>query len=172
MSKFIMPTIEIGGVTNSTGTTGKSSSPLSFNGDKLQLNFGLTVLAKNPNLLPIYVSDMNATAFYPDPKGTGKMSPVGGGYLAYQELPKYSDFNFTFPFSIVYDPLEDPDQTILNDLAEKCGLTGDEPTDLTIAYTIHVTAKVLFVSVHPTIDSQSTFPCPIQVSSNASADSQ
>jgi hypothetical protein len=61
MSKFIMPTIEIGGVTNSTGTTGKSSSPLSFNGDKLQLNFGLTVLAKNPNLLPIYVSDMNAT---------------------------------------------------------------------------------------------------------------
>jgi hypothetical protein len=100
------------------------------------------------------------------------MSPVGGGYLAYQELPKYSDFNFTFPFSIVYDPLEDPDQTILNDLAEKCGLTGDEPTDLTIAYTIHVTAKVLFVSVHPTIDSQSTFPCPIQVSSNASTEYQ
>ncbi|KAI8329232.1 hypothetical protein BC941DRAFT_210832 [Chlamydoabsidia padenii] len=161
MSKFIMPTIEIGGITNNTGD-GITSSPLSFNGDKLQLNFGLTVLAKNPNLLPIYVSDMDAKAFYPDPKGTRKMSPVGGGYLAYQELPKYSDFSFTFPFSIVYDPLTDPDQTILNDLAVKCGLTGEKPTDLTIAYTIHVTAKVLFVSVHPTIDSQSTFPCPIQ----------
>jgi hypothetical protein len=58
MSKFVMPTIDVGSVTNNTGN---GSSPLSFNGDKLQLNFGLTVLAKNPNLLPIYVSDMNAT---------------------------------------------------------------------------------------------------------------
>ncbi|SAM09517.1 hypothetical protein [Absidia glauca] len=90
------------------------------------------------------------------------MSPVGGGYLAYQELPKYSDFSFIFPFSIVYDPMTDPDQIILNDLADRCGLTGGEPRDLSIAYTIHVTAKVLFVSVHPTINSQSTFPCPIQ----------
>jgi hypothetical protein len=92
------------------------------------------------------------------------MSPVGGGYLAYQDLPKYSDFSFIFPFSIVYDPMTDPDQIILNDLADRCGLTGGEPRDLSIAYTIHVTAKVLFVSVHPTINSQSTFPCPIQVS--------
>ncbi|ORZ11979.1 hypothetical protein BCR42DRAFT_462106 [Absidia repens] len=154
-----MPTIEVGGVTNSTGN---GSKPLSFNGDKLQLNFGLTVLAKNPNLLPIYVSDMNATAYYPDPLGTANAYPVGGGFLPYQELPKYSDFSFIFPFSIVYDPMTDPDQIILNDLADKCGLTGSEPQDLTIAYTIQVTARVLFVSVHPTIMSQSTFPCPIQ----------
>jgi hypothetical protein len=99
------------------------------------------------------------------------MSPVGGGYLAYQELPKYSDFSFIFPFSIVYDPMTDPDQIILNDLADRCGLTGGEPRDLSIAYTIHVTAKVLFVSVHPTINSQSTFPCPIQVSTFSTAHS-
>ncbi|KAI8098562.1 uncharacterized protein BX664DRAFT_362981 [Halteromyces radiatus] len=154
-----MPTVDVGGVTNSTGN---GSSPLSFNGDKIQINFGLNVTAKNPNLLPIYISDMNATAFYPDPLGSGNTTPVGGGYLDYMELPKYSDFSFIFPFSIAYDPMTDPNQVILNDLADKCGLTGEKPRDLTISYTIQVTARVLFVSVHPTINSQSTFPCPIQ----------
>ncbi|CAO3587687.1 unnamed protein product [Absidia cylindrospora] len=165
MSKFVLPTIEVGSVTNSTGN---SDSTISFNEDKLQLNFGLTINAKNPNLLPIYVTDMNATAFYPDPLGSDKQTPIGGGFLQSQELPKYSDFSFIFPFSIVYDSMVDPDQVILNDLAEKCGLTGEEPQDLTISYTIHVTAKVLFVSVHPTIKSQSTFACPIQNDENGS----
>lgn len=70
MSKFVLPTIEVGSVTNSTGN---NDSPMSFNGDKLQLNFGLTINAKNPNLLPIYVSDMDATVSSPSSRKKKKI---------------------------------------------------------------------------------------------------
>ncbi|KAI9308555.1 hypothetical protein BJ944DRAFT_195794 [Cunninghamella echinulata] len=158
MSKFVLPTVEVLGVSNSTGND-TSPSPLSFVGDTLRINFGLVVKAVNPNLLPIYISDMNATAYYSDVEG----SPyVGGGFLGKQDLPQYSNFTFIFPFSIIYDPVTDPTQVVLTDLATRCGLMGDEPQPLTISYTIRVAARVLFVTVHPTISSQSTFPCPIQ----------
>lgn len=58
MSKFQLPTIEIQGVTNSTSY---GVPPLQFAGDTFKLNFGLNVKAINPNLLPIYITDMNAT---------------------------------------------------------------------------------------------------------------
>ncbi|CAO3625740.1 unnamed protein product [Cunninghamella blakesleeana] len=155
MSKFQLPTIEIGGITNSTDY---GVAPLQFAGDTFRINFGLNVKAVNPNLLPIYITDMNATAYYPDVESRF----VGGGYLGKQDLPKYSNFSFVFPFSIIYDPVVDKDQRVLTDLATRCGLTGEQPQDLHIAYTIRVAARVLFVTVHPTISSQSQFPCPIQ----------
>jgi hypothetical protein len=83
--------------------------------------------------------------------------------LAYQEVPKYSDFNFTFPFAIEYDPNKDYDQTVLNDIAEKCGLTGAEKQPINLFYDIKLTAQVLFIKVHPTISSSTTFDCPLNV---------
>jgi hypothetical protein len=104
----------------------------------------------------------NPQAYYPTKNG-GK-TQIGGGYLAEQFVPKYSNFNFTFPFAIQYNPNIDVDQSMLSEIAEKCGLTGGEKQDITVDYTIHLTAKVLFIKVHPTISSSATFACPLDVS--------
>lgn len=104
----------------------------------------------------------NQKAFYPNPNG--KSSEIGGGFLAEKFVPTYSDLNFTFPFAIEYNPNIDTDQSVLSDLAEKCGLTGGPKSDITIDYTIRLSAQVLVVKVNPTISSSATFPCPLDVS--------
>lgn len=71
--------------------------------------------------------------------------------------------NFTFPFAIQYNPTYDTDQSVLSDLAEKCGLTGGPKSDITIDYTITFQAKVLVITVNPTISSSATFACPLDV---------
>lgn len=82
--------------------------------------------------------------------------------MDHQYVSPHANENFSFPFAIEYDPFGPSHETILNLLIEKCGLTGGQPQDLNIDYTIHLTAKVLFVTVHPTIQSSTTFKCPLQ----------
>ncbi|KAI8366798.1 uncharacterized protein BYT42DRAFT_587910 [Radiomyces spectabilis] len=153
---FTMPTIDMAGVTSSPN----NGSQISFHDDTFSINFGLLIHINNPNLLKLKLSNINATAYYPPIHGSSK-TPVGGGFVQHLDVPKYTDFNFTFPFAIVYSPTFDRDQSVLNSIANKCGLTGGSVQDITVDYTIQLTAKVLFVTVHPTIDSSSTFKCPL-----------
>lgn len=95
----------------------------------------------------------------------GEDTQIGSGYLDYQYIPKYSNINFTFPFSIEYNPNVAADKLVIDDIFSKCGLTGKERQDITIDYNIRLAAKVLFITVHPTIASTATFECPISVSS-------
>lgn len=83
--------------------------------------------------------------------------------MAQKFIPSRTDLNFTFPFAIQYNPTYDTDQSVLSDLAEKCGLTGGAKSDITIDYTIRFQAKVLVIKVHPTISSSATFACPLDV---------
>ncbi|KAI9249279.1 hypothetical protein BY458DRAFT_536479 [Sporodiniella umbellata] len=147
----------MGGV--STSPVG-GGSQVTFLGGTFNINFGLIISVNNPNMLSIDLQDIKATAYYPNADGKGH-TKIGGGYLAEQFVPTYSNFNFTFPFAIQYNPSLDSDQSILNDLASRCGLTGESPKEITIDYIIHVTAKVLFIKVKPTISSSTTLTCPI-----------
>ena len=81
--------------------------------------------------------------------------------MDYKHIESHSDSNFTFPFAINYDPSSDTHTTILDVLVDKCGLAGGQPQDLTVDYTINLIAKVLFVKVNPTIDSSTSFKCPL-----------
>ncbi|KAI8059762.1 hypothetical protein BDF21DRAFT_348336 [Thamnidium elegans] len=150
-----MPTIDIGDITSSP----TAGSQITFAGDGLNINFGLVIKVNNPNLLSIDLSDIEAVAFYPNKKGGH--TQIGGGYLAQKFIPSHTDLNFTFPFAIQYNPTYDTDQSVLSDLAEKCGLTGGPKSDITIDYTIRFQAKVLVIKVHPTISSSATFTCPL-----------
>ncbi|KAG1470114.1 hypothetical protein G6F56_002872 [Rhizopus delemar] len=161
---FVMPTVDIGGVSTSPTQAGPQ---ISISGGTFNINFGLIISVNNPNMLSIDLLDVTATAYYPNQSGKGH-TKIGGGYLAEQFVPTYSNFNFTFPFAIQYNPTLDTDQSILNDLASKCGLTGENPEDITIDYTIHVTAKVLFIKVKPTISSSTTLACPISANGASS----
>ncbi|KAI9252314.1 hypothetical protein BDA99DRAFT_443812 [Phascolomyces articulosus] len=149
--------MDFAGVTSSP----TNQSEVSFNGHVLNFNFGLSINIQNPNVLGIDLSQINATAYYPDYSSTSGKLTLGGGYLDHYYVEPHSDKNMTFPFAIQYDPFSSSHTTILNILIEKCGLTGGEAQDLTVDYTITLAAKVLFVTVHPTIASSASFKCPL-----------
>jgi hypothetical protein len=88
---------------------------------------------------------------------------VGGGFLASQFVPSNAVTNFTFPFSIQYDPTTDTNNAMLTDIATKCGLLGGTKQSLTINYKINLAVKVLFITVHPSVSSSANFDCPISV---------
>ncbi|KAG2225373.1 hypothetical protein INT45_005617, partial [Circinella minor] len=157
LATFTMPTMDFAGVTSSP----TNQSEVSYNGDVLNFNFGLLINIKNPNVLSIDLSNINATAYYPDSSSPSGKLKIGGGYMDYQHIESHSDSNFTFPFAINYDPFSDSHKTILNILIDKCGLAGGETQDLTVDYTINLTAKLLFVKVNPTINSSASFKCPL-----------
>jgi len=153
-SQFKLPTFNFNGITNSP----LGLQEFAVNGTSWDINVGLLIGIDNPNIESATLSDMNATAFYP----TNPTLPVGGGYLASQGVSSNAVTNFTFPFSIVYDPAVDTNQAILTDIATKCGLLGGPKQQLTINYKIQLAVKVLFITVYPTVSSSASFDCPIQ----------
>lgn len=185
LGTFKMPTVNLAGVTEFPGG---NASQITYDGSVFKLNIGLIVNVNNPNVLPIHLSDMNATVKGPSlvsydhhvwlivtffrfqatiPTSDGTSAYLGDGYLAQQTVPTQSSYNFTFPFSIEYDPSSTSSQTMLNTLVENCGLTGQNATDITVSYTIHLAARVLFVTIHPTISNTATFACPLTVSNSS-----
>ncbi|KAI9489438.1 hypothetical protein BDB00DRAFT_932022 [Zychaea mexicana] len=157
LATFTMPTMDFAGVTSSP----TNQSEVSYDGHVLSFNFGLIIHVQNPNVLGIDLSQINATAYYPDNSSPNGKLALGGGYMDHHYVESNSNANFTFPFAINYDPFSASHTTILNVLIDKCGLTGGEAQDLTVDYTINLAAKVLFVKVHPTISSSATFKCPL-----------
>ncbi|ORY98543.1 hypothetical protein BCR43DRAFT_562021 [Syncephalastrum racemosum] len=149
-----MPTIDFGGVTNAPN----NQSQLTVSGNTFDINFGLLIHVQNPNVVGFDLSSINATAYYPE----AGSEPVGGGFMDHQYVPRYSNFNFTYPFAIKYNAAQDTDRTLLHLLVQKCGLTGGQPQQLTINYVINLAVKVLFVTVHPTITDSTSFVCPVQ----------
>lgn len=58
LGTFKMPTVNLAGVTEFPGG---NASQITYDGSVFKLNIGLIVNVNNPNVLPIHLSDMNAT---------------------------------------------------------------------------------------------------------------
>ncbi|KAI7872682.1 hypothetical protein BDF14DRAFT_1715630, partial [Spinellus fusiger] len=136
-------------------------STIAISGEVLTIGFGLIVNIVSANIFPIYLTNMAASAYYPFPDQPSVIVPIGDGYLDYQYVPVNSNTNFTFPFTIKYNPATDPNLSILGSIADKCGLTGGPKQDLNIQYNIQLNARVLLFTVPITIGSSANFPCPL-----------
>ncbi|CAO3595868.1 unnamed protein product [Absidia cylindrospora] len=187
---FKMPTFEFVGLMDAFDNNADSSlatSALSVSNGKFSYRFGLQVNINNPNIFPLHFSKMNATVKCATQKKCCKIclkyrrpfffflevgllsigyhsilkNTIGGGYLRSQWIPAKTNLTFMYPFHIDYDPSLDADQGVLSSLTDKCGLTGNQPQDLFIDYSIQLAASALFVTVHPVINSSAQFPCPI-----------
>ncbi|KAL0081787.1 hypothetical protein J3Q64DRAFT_1643326 [Phycomyces blakesleeanus] len=155
-----MPSIEFQGI----APIESDESIISFNNDKLSINFGLIVNIENRNIFPIYLYDVNAYGYYPYPEDPSTRTSIGDGHLDYELVPSQTNYNFTYPFTIKYDPASDPNLSILGSIADKCGLTGGAKGDLSIQYDIKLRARVLLFTIPLTISSSANFPCPLNVS--------
>ncbi|CAO3611030.1 unnamed protein product [Cunninghamella echinulata] len=171
---FKMPTFNMEGLDNNNSTTptdrNRSSSPpsasFSLSDGSINFKFALNININNPNIFPLHFADMRTTAYYPIPEDSGIKTNItkiriGAGYLESIWIPKQTNMTFSYPFEIQYDPSLDVNQFLLNSLTDKCGLTGEEPEDLSIQYDIQLAASALFVTIHPTISSSAQFKCPL-----------
>ncbi|OAD66119.1 hypothetical protein PHYBLDRAFT_73128 [Phycomyces blakesleeanus NRRL 1555(-)] len=157
LATFKMPSIEFQGI----APIESDESIISFNNDKLSINFGLIVNIENRNIFPIYLYDVNAYGYYPYPEDPSTRTSIGDGHLDYELVPSQTNYNFTYPFTIKYDPASDPNLSILGSIADKCGLTGGAKGDLSIQYDIKLRARVLLFTIPLTISSSANFPCPL-----------
>jgi len=64
-------------------------------------------------------------------------TPVGGGAATGILFKSGTQTNFTFPFSLMYDPSNDASGQVLADIAKKCGV-GGQRSDIRVSYKLTV----------------------------------
>ncbi|KAI8090442.1 hypothetical protein BDF21DRAFT_411286 [Thamnidium elegans] len=154
---FKIPTVDFNGPTrhpDGLAAFQKSNDSLAFS-----VNFGLKIGVVNDNLESITFESIRTIAYY----HTAPKVPVGGGVIHNVNIKSYGISNFTFPFSIEYNPIKDEGYAMLIDIATKCGLLGGESQDLTIDYDLIPTVRIAGIAISPVIHQSSHFPCPISV---------
>lgn len=105
--------------------------------------------------------EIRADAYY----SAAPTTKIGGGQLDDVRIPKYSNSTVHFPFALNYTTSIDPSQTILKDIATKCGFLGSgSKQDLDVNYKITLGIRVVGIVVSPSFSSSATFACPLSES--------
>ncbi|KAG8920816.1 hypothetical protein FRC00_009496 [Tulasnella sp. 408] len=119
------PDIRFNGISLPTG-----GSAVQVQTDSLDINLSLSIGVKNPNFFGASFKSIDATAFYPP-----LTSQLGGGTLHDINFPANSDTQFLFPFNITYSSGLDPNNILVTDLVNKCGIKpGSTKSKLTVKY--------------------------------------
>lgn len=86
----------------------------------------------NPNYFAVNFKQVKAEIFYPI-----NNTLIGEGISKDVVFHAHQQTNWTFPFAINYKTTLDPNNAILFDLANRCGVAGTK-SDLTVQYKISV----------------------------------
>jgi LEA14-like dessication related protein len=122
----------------------------------LTINLALPISVKNPNFFAAAFKTISATAYYPI-----NNVAIGGGSKDDITFPSNSETTFNFPFSIDYTQAKDPDRTILNDIANRCGFTGNSRQKINVKYVITLKMKILAFTISPSFSGSTGFDCPL-----------
>ncbi|KAG2171313.1 hypothetical protein INT43_002935 [Umbelopsis isabellina] len=149
---FKKPQVNFNGITQDS-----TVPPVQQNGSSFDFNFDINIGVVNPNIESATFTSIQAIAYYP----TAPTVPVGGGILDDVHIASNSNSNFSFPFTITYDPSQPNGSDMMFDIAKKCGILGGTPGDITINYKLIVTVDIIGIKISPSIDESATFPCPL-----------
>ncbi|KAI8388152.1 uncharacterized protein BYT42DRAFT_224161 [Radiomyces spectabilis] len=153
---FKQPQVEFNGITDHPSglpRLQKNASSMAFT-----MNLGLKIGVKNPNVESITFENIKAVAFYP----TNPEQSVGGGEMQNLLIERNSITNFTFPFQLYYDPQQDPNYAMLNDISSKCGWQGATKSDLTVLYDLIPTVRIAGIPISLTLRHSAHFQCPLK----------
>lgn len=114
------------------------------------------VSVKNPNFFAASFEKISATARYPI-----NNAELGGGSRDDITFAANSETTFNFPFSIVYTASKDPNQVIVNDIADRCGFTGNARRQIQVKYEITLQIKMIAFSISPSFSGSTGFDCPL-----------
>ncbi|KZV97008.1 hypothetical protein EXIGLDRAFT_731830 [Exidia glandulosa HHB12029] len=123
------------------------------------INLKVSLTVRNPNFFSAGFESITAQAFYPV---TGQAdTPVGGGNKTNVNFGSDTTSSIDFPLGITYSSDIDPNQAVILDIVDKCGiLTGASPKDLPIKYTLTLKIKILAATISPAFSGNANFPCP------------
>ncbi|KAI7885573.1 hypothetical protein K492DRAFT_190958 [Lichtheimia hyalospora FSU 10163] len=128
----------------------KGEPKFSLNGTTATFEFNLDITIDNPNIESVTFEN----AYYP-----GYSDSIGGGTLDNVHISNNAVTEIIFPFHITVDAMDHSTQAILFDIMGKCGLTGNDPSGITINYDIVPTLDIIGIKISPTISNQATLPC-------------
>ncbi|KAF9278679.1 hypothetical protein BGZ68_008424 [Mortierella alpina] len=158
VTMFKLPTVNYLGLQN-TPDFKVVSGTTSFT-----VNMVADINVTNPNPLGFNFEAITATAYYPN-----YAPSIGGGSLPNVRFPKRSTTALHFPINATYDSTQDVGHKVVQDILNRCGLTGSTKTQLTINYDLKLTIKIIGISISPTIKNQHVnFPCPDNIGDLAS----
>ncbi|TCD64547.1 hypothetical protein EIP91_003985 [Steccherinum ochraceum] len=125
-------------------------------GPGVNVNVGVNISVANPNYFSVKFNEIKVDVFYPI-----NNTHIGGGSIKDVNIKSNAETNFTLPFALNYTETEDPNFSVLQDIAGHCGfLPGGTQGDLSVNYKISLDFHVLFVPIKPTISNQFKFACP------------
>lgn len=136
-----------------------SATAVTLANDSLTVMFDVTTTVINPNYFSVDLTDLKINLFYPL---NNNKTAVGGGEKKDVDFRSHQETNVTFPAQLLYNVTDDPNFSILVDLAKKCGVVpGVASSDVTLDYTAIVSVKVFLIPVKPTISGSTSFACPL-----------
>ncbi|KAI7876685.1 hypothetical protein K492DRAFT_166871 [Lichtheimia hyalospora FSU 10163] len=143
---FKVPDVKFNGI--------QGEPQFSINGTTANFVFNLNITIDNPNVESITFEDVVAKAYYP-----GHDQSIGGGKLNDVHIKRYDVTEIIFPFTLSVDAKDAATQSIIMDMMGKCGLTGGEPSDITINYDVVPTVNIIGIKISPTISNKANLPC-------------
>jgi len=147
------PNVQLGSVQTQGGLQ-------KLSGGGFQVNLSTVITVDNFNYFNVDMRKIKVDVFYPIDN-----TPVGGGTANDVLFKSNSETNFTFPFALKYNPLNDATGQVLADIATKCGVGGGQRRDITVNYQLTLGIQILLFTVSPVISNAFSFACPISSSS-------
>ncbi|ORZ21239.1 hypothetical protein BCR42DRAFT_407142 [Absidia repens] len=158
---FKKPSIEFGGI--------QGTPQFNLNGTTAYMQFNMNITVDNPNVESVTFSNIEAKAFYPNLAGLDlSKTPIGGGNKSDVHISSNGVTTIIFPFTLEFDALGSTTKPIINDLLNKCGITGGEKQDITINYDVTPNINIIGIPISFTISSSSSFACPDDVAKGVS----
>ncbi|KAG0204913.1 hypothetical protein BGX28_003292 [Mortierella sp. GBA30] len=153
---FKLPTV------NYLGTENAPQFTYNQGNSTFAINFVANINVTNPNPLGFNFDSITATAYYPN-----YAPSIGGGTLHNVDFPSKTTKTIHFPISASYSSSQDTGFTVVQDIFNRCGVTGGTKGQLTINYDLKLTIKIIGISISPTIKNQhSNFACPDDILKN------
>ena len=149
-----------------SGVSVPSQNGVSYQNGAFAFNVSVDISVSNPNSISANIQKLKATAYDSQDQSTA----LGHGLVQNQKIQPNANTTVVFPFQIKYDQSQDPDFSILRNIASDCGLSlfggsSSGSGDLSFLFKIEVDVEVLSVTVPVNINRNVSFPCPLSGSS-------
>lgn len=149
-----------------SGISVPSQNGVNYQNGAFAFNVSVDISVSNPNSISAKIKKLKATAY----DAEDQSAALGHGLVQNQKIDPNANTTVIFPFQIKYDQSEDPNFSILRNIASDCNLnlfgsTSGGSGDLSFLFKIEVDVEVLSITVPVHFNKNVSFPCPLSQSS-------
>lgn len=139
-----------------------SQNGVNYQNGAFSFNVSIDISVSNPNSISANIKKLQATAYDSEDQSTA----LGHGLVTDQAIRANANTTVEFPFQIKYNQSEDPNGSLIRNIASDCrlDLTGGSSIgsgDLSFLFKIEVDVEVLSITVPVNFNRNVSFPCPL-----------